>query len=258
MQEDEERVSLAIIKMEDSVSAIIETEKTKRRVSRWEPFKVMLNEMFVVPIEPGRVMREISAGFYYDLQQEPREFANRIKVVYSSVPASGLPNMDQAIKRKLYDGLTTTLKENLRFFMEDQLISLNAFLKELDDQRRIHLQVTRNEKKIREIKEETNLINKVETTPETTQDNSWLINLSSTIGSEMSKGQEVLIKAIEEMGKKVEANSARPPRKKYCGYCRTDQHWIYECPKNPPRGSCFDCLIVGHRRGDPGCPKKQQ
>ena len=148
----------------------------------------------------------------------------------------------------------------LALFREDHELSLNDFIKELENQRRIHLLAARTDKKIREIREATATpVNMVGATAECTPKvEEWLMDFSSELSNQMTKGQEALVRAIDEMGRNMSERSQRPPRKKYCGYCRTDQHWSSECPKKPERGSCFDCMKVGHRRGDPSCPKKQQ
>ena len=43
-------------------------------------------------------------------------------------------------------------------------------------------------------------------------------------------------------------------REKYCPYCQANIHSIAECRKQPRPGSCYDCLRMNCRRGQPSCP----
>ena len=43
----------------------------------------------------------------------------------------------------------------------------------------------------------------------------------------------------------------------FCPYCRTNNHSIRDCRKNPKPGSCFDCLQLNCRRGHPQCPGRK-
>ena len=45
---------------------------------------------------------------------------------------------------------------------------------------------------------------------------------------------------------------------RWCAFCRTGSHNLSVCNRAPPKGSCFDCLQLGHKRGDPSCPNYKQ
>ena len=41
--------------------------------------------------------------------------------------------------------------------------------------------------------------------------------------------------------------------RKWCEFCRRDDHVLTECNIAPPKGTCFKCFEKGHRAEDPVC-----
>ena len=82
--------------------------------------------------------------------------------------------------------------------------------------------------------------------------------LAASMLTDLGKGQQALVRAVETLNKNV-AEGHRNSRKPWCGYCpvNANQHLRKDCPKKPPYGSCFSCLNLGHRKGDPTCPNRQ-
>ena len=70
------------------------------------------------------------------------------------------------------------------------------------------------------------------------------------------KEVERLTKQLEELKKELQNVTTKTPRSndKYCAFCRAKDHYLPECPHNPPRNACFDCLQPNLRRGHEGCP----
>ncbi|MPD06012.1 hypothetical protein E2C01_101789 [Portunus trituberculatus] len=47
-----------------------------------------------------------------------------------------------------------------------------------------------------------------------------------------------------------------PPTSSYCLYCRATPHNPSKCLKRPEPGSCYDCLRLNCRKGQPNCPDR--
>ena len=247
---EEGRINGALFRMDHNVSSIVEDEIEGQNIQTWAEFKQKCYGLFTVPMEINKFLQELNTNYTYHIDLEPRNFANRLKVLFSSVNANGLPDRDLTIKQKLYDGLTPQRKAAMKILMLDTKVSLESFIKELENQRNMYHQESLYEKKIREVKEMSQVRSPEKGVESATSQSEMMANLSATICEEFRKGQESLVRALE---------SNQPRRPKYCGYCNVkDQHWSRFCPQNPPPNSCFDCWKVGHRRNDPGCPKKKE
>ena len=244
----EERLTLAELKMSDDVGSIVAAERQKKGVQEWDDFKKMLYDLFEVKYDPSMLMQRANARFHYTIDQDPIRFALSVQGFFTSVPREGLPNIDLAIKRKLYEGAPASVRQDMIAFMDDKEISLQEFIMNLESYRSRYQSATANEKKVREIQEiasgSTAQVGNPSLEP------AWI--------KDVSKGQEAIVRAVESLGKTMAGRTPRQERRKWCGYCRSDQHYVYDCPKSPPRGSCFDCLQMGHMKGAPGFPKKQQ
>ena len=180
--------------------------------------------------------------------------------MFSSVSAEGMPSQDLCVKRKLFEGVPASIKGELRTYMDDPSYNLHKFLNNLEIFRRSHLQMERSDRKVREIAE-IEKVRKVEAAASTPpKQNDWIAELSAALSKEMAKSlavsSESTVRAIEGHLKSREERPYKNPRQKFCGYCRSNEHNFYECPKGPPKQSCFDCWQVGHYKGNPICPKQ--
>ena len=151
------------------------------------------------------------------------------------------------IKRSLFEGLPDSLKTNLTPFLDDPAVDLAKFIDNLNCFRDRYHMTSANPRVVREVTAEPNESSGVSSKTIT---DDWV--------KEVQQGQEKMIRAVESLAKSVAEGSRRTPSRKWCGYCRVNTHMPRQCPKNPPIGSCFDCLTQGHRKGDSNCPKKQQ
>ena len=254
---EEGRIDVAKHRLDDGAYPVVEEELRnfevrEGRKPKWDEFQNILYSLFTVKTETSRFIHELNTNYHYSIENDPREFVNKIRILYSSVDAyhrNELPNKDMTIKEKLSEGLSPSMERAMKLLMLDTNTSVDTFVKQLENLREVHCQRTQNEKRIRELAE----VEPAKSTDTgggmTAQTNDLLLNFSTTIAEQMRKGQEEVIRAI---GKER-------PKQKYCGYCdKKDMHWSRYCPKNPPPGSCFDCWTVGHRRNDAVCPKKKE
>ena len=60
---------------------------------------------------------------------------------------------------------------------------------------------------------------------------------------------------LSEQLRKFSRRKGQYANKKWCAFCRSADHNLVECPKNPPKGVCFDCLRPNCKRGSKDCPK---
>ena len=145
------------------------------------------------------------------------------------------------------------MKEVLTAYLDDHTHSLESFLEIFERHRHVYMSVLKTNR-IRELTEVSKVVEAAAKCPPREQ-------VSNTVSrdafEQLAKNQETLVRAIDSIEKSM-GNRQYGNRRQYCGYCRTNSHYPESCPKSPPRGSCFDCLQMGHRRGDPECPKKKQ
>ena len=169
----------------------------------------------------------------YTLEDDPVEFVSRIKcklaLLETQTETGDVPKRDRLIKNKLIKGMPKDSRDRLELFL-DENISLQRFLKKLNTERLILLSQNRN---------------KVRTVEPTTQPTRDLSNLNPPPFSTAVRNNR---------GRGERQWQAWDRREKYCPYCRASNHTIAECYRKPRPGSCFDCLRMGCRRGQPGCP----
>ena len=249
-ESDQDRIEAALFKMDEGISAIVGDEILKKNINSWTEFRNLLLSHYTVKIDTGKFIQELNSKYHYDISEEPRAFTNKLKVLYSSVEGTGLPNRDTTIKRILFKGLPPVLTETMSYLVNDNNIELETFIKELESQRNIYQQAQITEKKIRKIGQAEDVKRMDGERADTSNTEELLLKMSSTFAEQVNKGQENLIRALEKQ---------KTPRTKYCGYCKTSgSHWSSSCPQGPPPRSCYDCWTVGHFKNDPTCPKKRE
>ena len=246
---DEGRIDVAKNRLCEGTWPVVMRELKGREVS-WSEFEAILYQLFTVKIEVGTFIQALNSTRYsYSLEEDPRAFVNKLRVLYSSVEGSGLPDQDTVIKQKLLEGLDPSMKAAMNILMVDTNTKLSTFVEELEKLRNAQSVKSQSERRIREL-EETSPTNSEERGESgAIQTSDALVSLTNAITEQIRQGQADLVRAL----------SKEKQTTKFCGYCRSkDQHWSSNCPQNPPRGSCFDCWTVGHKRNDAVCPKKRE
>ena len=257
---DAQRIKSAQIKMEAGIQEVMKT-RVIEGVTTWLQFQDICHKIYDNKVDMITILRELNQ-LPYDVDEEPRLYKNRVEARLQSMPTScETLDVRELIKKSLYKGLPKELKDQVECAVTNKGIDANDFVTMVEQLRGPHLQVVR-QAKVREI---TNAANYqlVETAAQSppqvvTPGKSSYEELSSSLLADLGKGQQALVRAVDALNRNV-ADGQRRSRKPWCGYCATNanNHWIKDCPKKPPFRSCFSCLGMGHRKGDPTCPNQQ-
>lgn len=180
----------------------------------------------------------------YSYQDDPIEFMNKIKCKYALLSmkndALEIPRREKLIKTKLAKGMPKDCRERLELFLDDN-VSLERFLDKLEVER-----VVANTRS----REEIFMVTNPPVTPKVSPVTPPVDTTSTSLTSRITQ----LEKELEQLGRSQQQRPSWNPRQVYCPYCRSNTHEIQNCRRNPVPGSCFDCLRLGCRRGNPNCP----
>ena len=242
------RKQVAMNKLEPNARTVLTTRGNVNHATTWESFKAECHKVFDYPVDPVAVVQDINQKFIYNIEDDPRLFINNLNAMISSVRVPNIPNTDLMMKRKLFDGLPQTLRRDLQPYMDDNSIGSAEFLQSVERHRRSYLECKRSAQNIREL-----TIMK--------EPSSASQSLTGR-GAESAPLYEVVAGLQEKMAemekKERKAEQERKEVKPRCGYCNwRERHGWWDCPKKPPKGSCFDCLQTGHKKGEGICPKQQ-
>ena len=235
-EDDDDRIAIAETKLGRDARSILGVEKGGKDLT-WEEFKQLSYQVFKAEKDTVSVIQDINASFHYDMEMEPMHFVNEMKAVLGSIKASDMPNVNSMIKRKLFNGIPKGMQETLQPYMDDNTIKVVDFVRSLTKCRASHMELKKGLGNVRELTEVT-----IPVAPESRDEIKELL-------AEVRKTNETIVRVMT-------TNRRRYPPS--CGYCNWDtSHLPATCPKNPPPGSCYDCLQVGHKRKDSTCPKRQ-
>ena len=244
--DDSGRITIAEHKLEHRAKTVLRAAMSETIITSWAQFKELCHSLFDYPVEPVAIVQDINNRFQYAIDEDPRLFVNNMSATLSAVDTANLPNKSSMMKRKLYDGLPSTIKKDLRPYMDDPSIHIKEFLITVERFRRTYLEVNRSVQNVRELTAVGREFNNVSTTtspPVTGTETSEM----AALRAELRQNNELLVRALEGTRRKLK-----------CGYCNWDpSHGPSTCPKNPPKYSCFDCLQLGHKKGESSCPKQQ-
>lgn len=240
-ERDERRIRIALNKLELKARTVVQDKMKERPITNWREFKELCHEAFDIKVDPIEVIQDINTRFNYHIDKDPRLFVNELRAMLSSVAVENMPDQNLTIKRKLYDGLPRSLKGDLQVYMDDPKTTDGHFLKHVEGHRRIYLQINKGAHNVRELAEENRA------------PSYGIDEIASKIDTMMEKLEET------ESSIRATATDTRPKhRPRGCGYCNWKEvHWWTDCPKRPPPQSCFDCLQLGHKKGERACPKQQ-
>ena len=257
---DAQRIRSAQIRMDAGVQEVMR-KQVQEGVTTWIQFQEICHHMYDNKVDMLTILRELNK-LPYDVDEEPRLYKNRIAArLQSMLTLCETWDVTDLIKRSIYQGLPQELQRQVEFGVTNQGVDANHFVTMIEQARGPYLQVAR-QAKVREI---TNMANYqlVETAAQSppqvvTPGRSSYEERSTSLLADLGKSQQALVRAVDALNKNV-ADGQRRSRKPWCGYCppNSNNHWVRDCPKKPPFGSCFSCLGMGHRKGDQTCPNQQ-
>lgn len=239
-----ERVKVAQSRLDIPLANLVKAEMDAYRIHSWESFKKVLQNQFKGSTQISELWRELGEE-RYEVHDSPRAFANRLVCKYSALtakfPKETLPDRDQLIKKRLCQGLPRRAQMRLEDFLNSKM-DLTTFIDTVEFERSLSLGQEGEGRMFRMsqekgVEEPTVQNLGVEKKDDKDPQDRW------------GELQKSLLELTEQMRK-----INNPPKKPWCGYCRTGDHERFRCPLNPPKGSCFDCMRVGCRKGNPDCP----
>lgn len=236
----EDRQLIVMARVDQELAMYLQTTLNKKKFETWEKFKDFLMSEFS-DTNLDKAYTHISQ-IKYDWADDPQTFATEVKCKYSVMeakfPKGSLPNMEKVIKRKLLLGLPSHCKERLEIFTEES-ISLKRFIERVETERLIVMS------------KEADPIRKVE--GRLPQSEPKVKNAEEEPLQEINKQLAKLEQNLNNLRSRTRANYNNYGRQ-YCPYCKMNNHTVRNCRRNPPPGSCYDCLKTGCYRGKAGCP----
>ena len=239
---DKDRIRIVFSRVEGPIVDLLKEEMIKYGNNvTWNEFKNIMRLNFIGNIGCKEALKEVEAETY-SLDEAPRAFAHKVACKLAALrqrfPSENLPERGQFTKLQLFRGLNSELKRLMESHM-DASIEFETFLQTLEYH--YHISIDRGEV----IKRRVQAIS----TPTPNQSS----------GVDRSKGQakdgkvEALQREIQALKARLGDRPGGGRRPKYCAFCLTQGHNLAECPRNPPRGVCFDCLQPNLRRGHVNC-----
>ncbi len=169
-------------------------------------------------------------------------------------PTESLPNRNNLIKRKLWQGLPSTVQGRIESFLDDEY-PLFQFVERVEHERDFLLEA-----------QHPTVCSIPEKEAESTPKSDPKPPLSNQQFEELQQQLDNLSQRMAQTTKpprkysctpcRTNSHSRSPCLKQYCAYCRKSTHSLRNCSHKPPVRACFDCKRPNCRRGKPGCPGK--
>ena len=221
--DDTSRIDLALLNIENIMATQLERALEEYRKPSWLMCKQELFKLFGKGVTETEAITELQL-LNLDENEDPNVFVSKFLgkcEILEQIVGRKLGEARYMLKEKLFKAIPREYRSQLGYLL----------LTDGDDYKRL-LAVLREKRK------EVSMIRK------------GMMELQETSSKPDSKDME----GVE--GKHTVESGVSPerPKKPYCGYCRTTEHGPPNCPLKPQRGSCFDCMRMGCRRGRPDCP----
>lgn len=230
----EERQRIVTTRVDANLALYVQTLIRKNQYVSWEKFKTDLLEELTDQNKDN--LFDALGEMKYMVEQCPTEFVAEVKCRFATLETRAkrdeMPDINKVIKSKLMQALPRLNRERLEMF-RDAHVSLKRFLDRYHLERTVVLAQGGHVRQVRE-----------ETKP---PDQFPARNEASTV-----------VGRLDALEKKLDAMGTRRPFYRetstlYCPYCNMRNHTPSNCRKKPKPGSCFDCLRLNCRRGDPKC-----
>ena len=225
----EERKQILKTRLDAQLNISVQALMTDHEIWSWSQLRKVMIEGLTSQSK-DRIFDVINE-FKYDLEEDPYYFVNQLKYKLALLDiktGSGtIVNKDKLIKQKLIQGLPKHQRDRLELYKEAKM-PLNQFLERFNHERATAQATTSSHVR--------------------------------SVGAENTTTNDELCKKIADLESKLARMNTRrwEPSDRYCPYCRTNSHTVANCRRNPPPGSCYDCLRMNCRRGQAGCPGRAE
>ena len=228
-QDTQERQQIVNMRVDASLAMFVQNV-LRRGYMSWGEFKLHLTSELTDQSEE-RILDCLN-DFNYTCDEDPIEFVSHLKCKLALLEVNSgeddVPNRERLIKKKLIKGMPKESRDRLELYMDPNM-SLRKFLRKLNTERLVVMSHRR---------EKVNVVEPPRLFHEPRQN--WS-------APNRTQGQA-------NSNRKREQPRQWPQRNRYCPYCRASNHTVAECYRKPRPGSCYDCLRMGCRQGQPGCP----
>ncbi len=221
------RKAVAMTKMDKELRLFVSGELDKcLNGSTFEDIVHILRKEFHGPGNVADAFRELGQ-LEYSFEDPPRRFVQQFKANFGAVckeyPHVTPPNVEKMWKKAILRNVPYEVRDRLDLFKDYGMEE--TFLSELERERGYRKRVN---------------VAKVENGQEEREVRPPVVKAAVTPNREMHYRRQP-------------TNFEMTPR--HCGWCTNGSfHERLECPRKPPRYSCFDCLQVGVKKGHEGCP----
>ncbi len=190
-------------------------------------------------------------GTRYEWEDSPQAFTNRLICRYAifetKFPKENLSNRDRMVKRKLWQGLPSTVKGRIESFLVNNY-PLSQFLDRLEHERQFLLEAQQSA---------------VCHIPGKAANPAPQLEPKLHVSSQQF---EKFQQRLEGLSKQMQRKTKTPNRyccpgcrtndhsrdncpRPYCPNCRNSSHFLKDCIRRPPAGACFECERQNCRRG---------
>ena len=206
------------------------------KISTWAQLKKYLHDRYQAPLNPEEALRMVAEQVEYDVErQDPYTTIRLLQDKYAVVAAWKWDESLLPVEKWIKDVMLAKLPSHLRHDMSYNMHSENTLKQFAEKLHKLHLQEKDGRHRVGAVSKPPEQATVLDTPPPPLSQE-WL---------SMKESLAQIAKGFQDL---------KRPRSPWCGYCRTRDHAVANCPLKPPRGSCFECLRLDCRKGRSGCP----
>ena len=240
---ERERQKIVMTRVDTKLAVYIQSVWAKQEDLSWKEFKSHLIKELTDP-SYSKILESLN-DLQYHYSKDPVSFVTLLKCRMALLEVKSgeeeTPDIRKLIKTKILKGMPKDCRERLDMYM-DKSIPLKRFMEKIEVERIIAM--TRSKEEVYAVRSETPMPTQTAVTTST-----------PTAGPHGKNPDKVGYETGSEP--KVQKSRTWVNQRRYCPYCRSNTHVRANCWRNPPPGSCYDCLRMNCKRGAPDCPGRE-